>query len=49
MASLLGHVRQPEGLKTARGYLHTWLEGLVSEHDAGTYTVVYYCKGTCVC
>ena len=24
MASLLGYVRQPKGLKTARGYLHTW-------------------------
>ena len=27
----------------------TWVEGLVSEHDAGTYTMVYHCKGTCIC
>ena len=28
---------------------NTWVEGLVSEHDAGTYTMVYHCKGTCIC
>ena len=21
----------------------------MSEHDAGTYTMVYHCKGTCIC
>ena len=29
--------------------LYTWVEGLVSEHDAGTYTMVYHYKGTCIC
>ena len=29
--------------------IYTWVEGLVSEHNAGTYTMVYHYKGTCIC